>query len=65
MTEIERKKRVLDKDWVRSDIELSLELRRDLYKYAIGSATALLAFTVSFAPEQKLAGGQEIVRFIA
>ena len=37
-------------DWVQADISRTFELRRDYYKYSIGVATALLAFTISFPP---------------
>lgn len=36
--------------FLRSDIELSVEYRKDYYKYIIGISTALLAFTISFQP---------------
>src|SRR4051794_10084881 len=38
-------------DWVQGDIGRAFELRRDYYKYTIGVATALLAFTTSFPPK--------------
>lgn len=37
-------------EWVQADIARAFELRRDYYKYSIGVATALLAFTISFPP---------------
>ena len=37
-------------DWVQADIARSVDLRKEYYKYTIGIATALLAFTISFPP---------------
>ena len=36
--------------FIRSDIELSADYRKEYYKYALGISTALLAFTISFQP---------------
>jgi hypothetical protein len=38
----------LDKDFLQKNIDRSIEYRKEYYKYNIGIATALLAFTVSF-----------------
>jgi hypothetical protein len=38
----------LDKDFLQNNIDRSIDYRREYYKYNIGIATALLAFTVSF-----------------
>jgi hypothetical protein len=38
----------LDKDFLQNNIDRSIEYRKEYYKYSIGIATALLAFTVSF-----------------
>jgi hypothetical protein len=37
-----------DKDFLQKDIDRSIDYRKEYYKYNIGIATALLAFTVSF-----------------
>jgi hypothetical protein len=37
--------------FLRDDIDRSNDYRKEYYKYAIGIATALLAFTVSFQPQ--------------
>jgi hypothetical protein len=36
---------------LQNDINRAIEYRREYYKYAIGIASALLAFTVSFPPD--------------
>jgi hypothetical protein len=38
----------LDKDFLQKNIDRSIDYRKEYYKYNIGIATALLAFTVSF-----------------
>src|SRR4051794_39844651 len=38
----------LDKDFLQKNIDRSIDFRKEYYKYSIGIATALLAFTVSF-----------------
>jgi hypothetical protein len=38
----------LDKDFLQKNIDRSIDYRKEYYKYSIGIATALLAFTVSF-----------------
>ena len=38
----------LDKDFLQQNIDRSIDYRKEYYKYNIGIATALLAFTVSF-----------------
>jgi hypothetical protein len=38
----------LDKDFLQNNIDRSIDYRKEYYKYNIGIATALLAFTVSF-----------------
>lgn len=38
----------LDKDFLQKNIDRSIHYRKEYYKYNIGIATALLAFTVSF-----------------
>jgi hypothetical protein len=40
----------VDKDFLQKNIERSVDFRKEYYKYSLGIATALLAFTVSFPP---------------
>lgn len=39
-----------DAGWVLADINRSVDYRKEYYKYSIGIATALLAFSISFPP---------------
>jgi hypothetical protein len=40
----------IDKEFLQNDIARAIDFRKEYYKYTIGIATALLAFTISFPP---------------
>jgi hypothetical protein len=40
----------MDKDFLQNNIDRSVDYQKEYYKYNIGIATALLAFTTSFPP---------------
>lgn len=55
----------LNVDWVQADIARSLELRRDFYKYTIGVAASLLAFTTAFPREHTTVVAKESLYWLA
>jgi len=55
----------LSPEFVRKDIDQSISLRRDYYKFTAGAATALLAFTTAFTEAHSGLEGFGIVALIA
>src|SRR6185312_13504540 len=50
--------------FLQADIGRSMDYRKAYYKYAVGIATALLAFTVSFQPTLRMAPQMRSLEFI-